>query len=102
MSAKTTAAPVVSRDAVAAEIAAEIMSSLTKPSVEKTLGVSINEFVANRIADSGDGIAELSAGFSAAGRNFKVARKAALVRQEQRTAGKVAALVEHELRARGL
>ena len=98
----TVKSPVLSRDELAQNLAAEIMASLNTPSVTPTASVAINKFLANRIADSGDGLAEISAGFSAAATNFKVSRQAAIVRQNQRTAQKVAALVEAELVARGM
>lgn len=98
MSAKTNTA---SRDQIAAQIAEQLMASISKPS-----GISLTDkllqWSANKVADAGNGVAELAAGFGAAAQNYAVHREAARQRQAARTAGKVAALVEAELQARGL
>lgn len=98
MSAKTNTA---SRDQIAAQIAEQLMASISKPS-----GISLTDkllqWSANKVADAGNGVAEIAAGFGAAAQNYAVHREAARQRQAARTAGKVAALVEAELQARGL
>lgn len=99
---KSTASVATSdRDALGQQIAAQIMAGLSRPS-----GLSLTDRLlqaaSNKIADAGNGVAELSAGFSAASDNFTIARESALVRQKRRTAEKLAALVELELQARGL
>lgn len=90
-----------SRDDIANAIAMEIMNGLGKPS-----GLSISDRVlqygANKIADAGTGVAEIIGGFSAAADNYEIAKNAAMLRQKQRTALKVAHLVELEMKNRGL
>ena len=93
-----TSAP--TRDQLAQEIANQIMSGLGKSS-SVSMTDRLFQYASNKIADSGNGIAELAAGFSAAADNFEIAKNAADVRQKQRTAQKVARLVELELQARG-
>ena len=101
MSAKpNTTATTVSREEMAKQIADEIMSGLGKPS-GSTFTDRVLQYTSNKIADAGNGVAEIVAGFSAASDNYEIAKNAAAVRQRQRTAAKVAALVELELQARG-
>ena len=92
---------ITDRDTIAAEITAQLLGALNKPS-----GVSwtdrVLQYASDKVADAGNGVAELSAGFTAAADNFTVARESALLRQKQRTAEKVAALVERQLKLRGL
>jgi hypothetical protein len=92
-----------SREEIAQQIAAQIMSGLSSNS-SKSVSISdrLFQYASNKIADSGNGVAELASGFKAAANNFEIAKNAADVRQAQRTAGKVARLVELELQARGL
>lgn len=54
-------------------------------------GTKVANFFGNRVADSGEPIAELRAGFTAAGLNYQVAKEAALERQKQRTKARIAA-----------
>ena len=98
MSAKNQTA---SRDDIAQEIAAQLMASISKPS-GLSLTDKLLQWSANKVADAGNGVAEIAAGFGAAAQNYAVHKEAARQRQAARTAGKVAALVEAELKARGL
>lgn len=100
MSAKTTTS-VSSRDQLGQEIAQQILAGLGRKS-GLTMSQRLLQYGANRIADGGDGIAELAAGFTAAADNFAIARESAIVRQKRRTSEKLAALVEMELQARGM
>ena len=99
MSAKSNT---TSRDQVAAEIAAQLMASISSPKNTASITDRLLQWSANRVADAGNGVAEIAAGFGAAAQNYAVHREAARQRQAARTAAKVAALVEAELQARGI
>ena len=101
---KTSAASaqVSDRDVLGKQIAEQIMSGLTRKTNNLSFTDRLLQAASNKIADAGNGIAELSAGFTAAGDNFTIARESAIVRQKRRTAEKLSALVELELQARGL
>ena len=60
------------------------------PSDGVGFGSKVASFFGDRVADSGDVVAELGAGFTAAGRNYDVAREAALERQKLRTKRRIA------------
>lgn len=100
--ASVAAAKPLDRDQLGQEIAQQIMAGLVRKTSGLTMSQRILQAASNRIADAGDGIAELSAGFTAAADNFSIARESAIVRQKRRTSEKLAALVELELQARGL
>lgn len=88
--------------AAAAEITQQLMQALNAPKSNISLTDRLIQYASDTIADAGNGIAELSAGFSAASDNFRVHRESALLRQRQRTAAKIAALVEQQLALKGL
>ena len=86
------------RDQLAAEITAQLLAAINAPKQKRTL----TQWSADKLADAGDDVAEVSAGFSAGIDNFKVSRESALMRQRQRTADRIAQLVEHQLKLQGL
>lgn len=92
----------VDREAIAAEITQQLMATLNGPKSGVSLTDRVIQYAADKVADAGNGVAELSAGFSAAADNFKVHRESALLRQRQRTAEKIAVLVEQQLALKGL
>lgn len=92
----------VNREQLAAEITQQLLGALNSPKSGVSLTDRLLRIAADKIADAGNGIAELSAGFSAASDNFRVHRESALLRQKQRTAEKIAALVEQQLALKGL
>jgi len=53
-------------------------------------GSKVAGFFGDRIADSGDSIAEISAGFTAAGKNYAISTEAALERQKRRSKRRIA------------
>ena len=86
------------RDQLAQEITAQLLAAINAPKQKRTL----SQWSADKLADAGDGVAEVSAGFSAGIDNFKVSRESALMRQRQRTADRIAQLVERQLALQGL
>lgn len=103
MATKTnTAATATTREQMAAEITQQLLASLNGPKSGVSLTDRILQYASDKVADAGNGVAEISAGFSAAGDNFKVHRESALLRQRQRTADKIAHLVEQQLVLKGL
>ena len=92
----------VSRDQVAAEITQQLLEALNSPKSSVSLTDRVLQYTSDKIADAGNGVAELSAGFTAAGDNFRVHRESAKLRQRARTAEKIAALVEQQLALKGL
>lgn len=103
--ARTTqqSAPVATdREVLAAEITQQLLASLNGPKSGLSLTDRILQYTSDKVADAGNGVAELSAGFSAAADNFRVHRESALLRQKQRTAEKIAVLVEQQLTLKGL
>lgn len=101
MDTKTTTTT-VDREAIAAEITQQLLATLNGPKSGVSLTDRIIQYAADKVADAGNGIAELSAGFTAASENFRVHRESAKLRQRQRTAEKIAALVEQQLAMKGL
>lgn len=91
-----------SREELAQQITNQLMSSIRAPKASTSITDRLLQAGANKIADAGNGVAELMAGFEAASDNFAVHKEAARQRQAARTAAKVAALVEADLKARGL
>lgn len=87
-----------SREEIAAQITAELLAAINEPRPRRTVA----QWGADHLADAGDGLAEITAGVSAGIDNFKVSRESALMRQRQRTADRVAGLVEAQLKLRGL
>lgn len=102
MARTTTTTTTVDREAIAAEITQQLLATLNSPKATVSLTDRVIQYAADKVADAGNGIAELSAGFSAASDNFRVHRESALLRQKQRTAVKIAALVEQQLALKGL
>ena len=102
--ARTTqqSAPVSDREQVAAEITQQLLEALNSPKSSVSLTDRILQYTSDKIADAGNGVAELSAGFTAAGDNFRVHRESAKLRQRARTAEKIAALVEQQLALKGM
>ena len=92
----------VSRDQVAAEITQQLLEALNSPKTGVSLTDRVLQYTSDKIADAGNGVAELSAGFTAAGDNFRVHRESAKLRQRARTAEKIAALVEQQLALKGM
>ena len=92
----------VSRDQVAAEITQQLLEALNSPKSSVSLTDRVLQYTSDKIADAGNGVAELSAGFTAAGDNFRVHRESAKLRQRARTAEKIAALVDQQLALKGL
>lgn len=88
--ARTTTTPAKSTDDIRAELVAQILNAKPQPAAG-TIGQRIAGFFGNRIADTGDTVAELAAGFTAAGRNYVVAKQSAELRQAQRTADRILA-----------
>lgn len=102
MTTKTDTVTVSNRDKVAAEITQQLLEALNSKKPTVSLTDRLLQYASDKIADAGNGVAELSAGFSAASDNFRVHRESALLRQKQRTAVKIAALVEQQLALKGL
>ena len=102
MSKTTAQTQVQTREELAQQIANQLMSSIRAPKASTSITDRLLQFGANTIADAGNGVAELMAGFEAASDNFAVHKEAARQRQAARTAAKVAALVEADLKSRGL
>lgn len=100
--AASVASTELTREQLGQQIANEILSGLSRKQTGLTFTDRLLQYGSNKIADAGNGIAELSAGFTAAADNFSIARESAIVRQKRRTAEKLAALVELELQARGV
>jgi hypothetical protein len=86
------------REALAQQIAADLLAAINAPRQRRTL----SQWSADKLADAGDGVAEVSAGVSAGIDNFKVSRESALMRQRQRTAERISRLVEQQLKLQGL
>ena len=101
MAAKTTTTAAPTREQLAAELRREILAALA-PTNKLGLFDRVLAKTSDIVADSGGGVAELSAGFTAATRNFAVSYASAKVRQQQRTAAKVDALVAKQLDLAGL
>lgn len=97
-----TNANTVDREAIAAEITQQLLASLNRPKSGVSVTDRLLRYVADKVADAGNGVAELSAGLSAAADNFRVHRESAMLRQRQRTAEKIAVLVEQQLALKGL
>lgn len=97
-----TTTTVSNRDQVAAEITQQLLATLNGPKSGVSLTDRVIQYAADKVADAGNGIAELSAGFSAAAENFRVHRESAKLRQKQRTAEKIAGMVEQQLALKGL
>lgn len=91
-----------SRDDIAAEITKQLVEALNSPKATVSLTDRVLQYTSNAIADAGNGVAELSAGLTAASENFRVHRESAKLRQRARTAEKIAALVEQQLALKGL
>ena len=93
-----------SRDELKAQLRADILAALNTPKAPS--GVSMTDRVLNwgadKLADSGNGIAELAAGASAAIDNFGVTYASAHLRQKARTQAKIDVLVERRLALEGL
>jgi hypothetical protein len=93
-----------SRDELKAQLRADILAALNTP--KKVSGVSVTDRVLNwsadKLADSGNGVAELAAGAAAAVDNFGVTYASAQLRQKARTRDKIDALVERRLALEGL
>lgn len=102
--ARTTqqSAPAVDRDQIANELTQQLLGALNSPKSGVSLTDRLLQYTSDLVADSGNGIAELSAGFTAAADNFRISRESAKMRQQARTAEKVAQLVEHQLALKGL
>ena len=60
------------------------------------IGTRIAGFFGNRIADSGDLVAEVSAGFKAAGANYAISKETAYQRQMARTKERVRRYLEQQ------
>lgn len=89
MARTNTATPAtIDREAQIAELTAKILGAKAAPS-GATLGQRVAGFFGNVVADSGNSVAEVAAGFSAAGRNFVVAKELAEQRQARRTAERI-------------
>lgn len=75
------------------ELTAQILGAKpnTPSSSGRTFGQIVAGFVGDRVADTGDSLAEITAGFSAAGRNYVVAKQTAEARQARRTAERLLA-----------
>ena len=101
MAKTNTAAAVETREEIAAKLRADILAALA-PTNKPSLFDRVLAKTSDIVADSGGGVAELSAGFTAATRNFAVSYASAKVRQQQRTAAKVDALVAKQLDLAGL
>lgn len=98
----TTTTTTVDREQVAAEITRQLLATLNEPKAQVSFTDRLLQYAADKVADAGNGVAELAAGFSAASENFRVHRESAKLRQRQRTAEKVAVLVEQQLALKGL
>lgn len=81
----TTTAPAITKE----DLVAQILAGSPSSSSGLTIGQRVAAFAGNRIADTGDSLAEVAAGFSAAGRNYSVAKQAAELRQAERTAERI-------------
>ena len=99
---ETTNTVAIDRDKVAAEITSQLLEALNSRKAQVSLTDRILQYASDKIADAGNGVAELSAGFSAAADNFRVHRESAKLRQRTRTAEKIAQLVEQQLAMKGL
>lgn len=102
MATKTNTVTVSNRDQVAAEITQQLLEALNSPKSTVSITDRVLQYTSDKIADAGNGVAELSAGFTAASENFRVHRESAKLRQRARTAEKIAALVEQQLALKGL
>ncbi len=72
------------------ELATRILAAKS-PASTAPLASRVTSFFGDRIADTGDSLAELAAGFRAAGRNYVVAKEQAEHRQALRTADRILA-----------
>lgn len=89
-------------DQLRAEITEQLMAAIKAPKAKISLTDRLLQYGADKIADAGNGVAELMAGFEAAGDNYSVHKEAARQRQAVRTARKIDGLVAAEMKARGL
>lgn len=89
MAAKnTTAAPATDLDA----LIDRMFAGEQMPETDSVgFGTKVAAFFGDRVADSGDPLAEITQGFKAAGLNYQVAKEAALERQKQRTKARIEA-----------
>ena len=98
----TTSSNTVEREALKAQLRADIMAALnsTSPGISRT--DRLLNWSADKLSDAGNGVAELAAGASAAVDNFSVTYASAKLRQQARTQAKIDALIERRLELEGL
>lgn len=85
----TTAAPAtLTREEEVQQLMAQILNHQPQSSTG-SLTRKVFEFTGDRIAGAGDLLAEVTAGFSAAGRNYTVQKELAETRQARRTAERI-------------